>query len=166
MKGLLTAMLVVIMISVAGCDLDNNTSGKYRESYFGDLNRPEEAGFDFSEGIATNDTVRDIGVEPWVNNNGEPNPDFQLSTWGDSTRKIVDLGKTSLDEAVNINTTSLVVDTVHQASMWDAYAEKGHSYYLITREGFDAFFHVDSMRIVRDSGYWVSGYWIHYFVKR
>ena len=165
MKRLYIIALALLIAGLAGCNPSDETSGNYKEAYFGDLNSPSEAGFDFSEGIATNDTMRDIGIEPWVDDSGRPNPDFQLTTWGDSTKKLVDLGNISLDDAVSMDPANLVVDTTKQYDMWDAYPSEGHSYYLTTREGYDVFFHLDSMKIVEDTSYWTSGYWIHYFIK-
>ena len=166
MKRLFIVITLALLVGgVAGCNPSDETSGNYKEGYFGDLDASSKIGFDFSEGVATNDTMKDMSVEPWVDDSGRPKPDFLLSTWGDSTKKIVDLGNMTLDDAVSLDPANLVVDTSEQFDRWDAYAYEGHSYYLTTREGYDVFVHLDSMKIVQDSNYWTSGYWIHYFIK-
>ncbi len=161
---ILLGTLALLVGAMAGCNPNDETNTGYKEAYFGDTQDYTKAGFDFSEGVAVHDTVADLVVEPWWDN-GSPRPDFQLTTWGDSTKKIVDLGNVSLDDAVSLNPADLVPDTTTQDDMWDAYPSTGHSYYLTTREGFDVFFHLDSMKVVQDSNGYTSDYWIHYLLK-
>ncbi|GEM_PF-6949191 len=142
-----------------------DTDDAYTTAYITTGGDGTQGGFDFSEGIARHDSLSDIIIEPWWDN-GEPAPCIQHTAWGDSTKKLIDLGEVKLEDVIDLDPSGMVADTATQTDIWDVTKPlSGHAYYITTLENKDAFFFIDSIKVIRDSNSYTTDLWIKYFVK-
>ena len=167
-KIVYTGLVVIVALMVAGsigCNPDDISGDSYNTGYITTSGDGSKGGFDFSEGIARHDSLSDMIIEPWWDNT-EPAPCIQHTAWGDSTKKIIDLGAVNLDDVVDLDPSNMVPDTLTQIDMWDVTKPmSGHAYYITTLENQHAFFFIDSMKVTRDSSSYTTDIWIRFVVK-
>ncbi len=156
MKNVAIAATIMILLTVScqKTSTSTNSGTQYKsgamilDDIHGDASR---RGFDFSAGVSTNDSIQDMGIEPWWNS-GQPAPAIMHYQWGDSTKKLIDLGNIDLQNAASVNISGITPDTATQSDMWTVDKPLvNHSYYITTQEGQDAFFMIDSIKIETDT---------------
>ncbi|MDI6851470.1 MAG: hypothetical protein QMD82_06000 [bacterium] len=164
MRKLALGIIVVTLTLFSGCNPEDTSESNYQTAYITTKGDLSQGGFDFSEGIARRDSLADMIVEPWVGDNGEPAPGILHNAWGDSTKKIIDLGQVNLEDVIDLDPSGMTPDTT-QMDMWTV--EKpmaGHAYYITTLENYDAFFFIDSLKVTPDSISYTTDLWIKYII--